>query len=616
MEATSTVRQEPGPEVAQGPKAVWWRAIFWVPTLYLAMGIPFNVIMGGTATRMYKSLGFSDHDITVSLGSVGLAWSLKPLWAAFLDMYRTKKFFVLTMEVLLGLLFCTVAMALPLSGFFKISIAIFWVAAFASSTQDICADGVYITSLDKASQARWAGLQGMFWVLGKVLATGVLISVMDKARVARDWSQTTMWTGVMLISAAVMFVFAVYHFFILPSGSLPKRAEGAKQDPAADADGVVATRPESAKHVIREFAESARSFFDKRAIWGMIAFVYLYRLGEGLILMEGQLFLQSTVAQGGLGLTAGQVSEIDAVYGTVASIIGGLLGGLFASKLGLKRSLVILALCLNVPHFTYVYLSQGAAAGHGLPYGTIVTMVSIEKFGYGFGFVGNMIYMMQQLAPGRFKMTHYAFATSLMNLVLIPTNMVSGPLAQSLGFKTFFVVVMFASVPSVLAAWLAPFPQESVKEQEASVDDESRLNADDRAIQRSMGRSSIYAMCALLFILILDVQFLGMLDGARRSSWIAVILVMMGAGAVVKGVLAWEAVRTARQALVDSRRRNAGEPYRGNGIGAMIAAGISVALTVALLAFAVNRSMSIDWACAGSENPDKCWSKPQPMPPI
>jgi PAT family beta-lactamase induction signal transducer AmpG len=610
MEATTTLQQDAGSPVAQAPKAVWWRAIIWVPTLYLAMGIPFNVIMGGTAARMYKSLGFSDHDITVSLGSLGLAWSLKPLWAAFLDMYRTKKFFVLAMEVLLGLLFATVAMALPLSSFFKISIAVFWIAAFASSTQDICADGVYITSLDKASQARFAGLQGMFWVLGKVLATGVLIWVMDKTRETRGWSQTTMWTAVMLISAAVMVLFAVYHFFILPSGSVTKR-------------------PESTKHVIREFAESARSFFDKRAIWGMIAFVYLYRLGEGLILMEGQLFLQSSVAQGGLGLTAGQVSEIDAVYGTVASIIGGLLGGFFAAKLGLKRSLVILAFCLNVPHFTYVYLSQGAAAGHGLPHATIVTMVSIEKFGYGFGFVGNMIYMMQQLAPGRFKMTHYAFATSLMNLVLIPTNMVSGPLAQSLGFKTFFVVVMFASVPSILAAWRAPFPQEGVKENEASVDDESRLSAEARSVQRAMGRSSIYAMCALLFILILDVQFLGMLDGARRSSWIGVILALIAAGAVVKCLLAWKAVRMARVALADigqqssnqtyradASERDTGESYRSNGTGAIIAAAISVVLTVALLAFAANRAMSVDWACAGSEKPEDCWSKSKPMPPL
>ena len=145
-------------------------AMFWVPSLYLAMGIPFNVI-NGTASTMYKSLGISDGQNTVALGSIIIAWSLKPLWAAFLDMYRTKKFFVLAMELLIAVLFAGVAMSLPLPGFFQVTIALLWVAAFASSTQDICGDGIYLTALDKKTQASFAGIQGTFWNLGKVLAT-------------------------------------------------------------------------------------------------------------------------------------------------------------------------------------------------------------------------------------------------------------------------------------------------------------------------------------------------------------------------------------------------------------------------------------------------------------
>jgi MFS transporter, PAT family, beta-lactamase induction signal transducer AmpG len=164
-----------------------WRTLLWVPSLYLAMGIPYNVI-NGTALRMYKSLGIPDSEITLALGSVGIAWSLKPLWAAFLDMYKTKKFFVLAMEALLGVLFMAVAMALPMPDFFKISIALFWVAAFASSTQDICADGVYLTALDETNQARFAGIQGTFWVTGKVLAAGVSISVLDRVSRAQGWA--------------------------------------------------------------------------------------------------------------------------------------------------------------------------------------------------------------------------------------------------------------------------------------------------------------------------------------------------------------------------------------------------------------------------------------------
>jgi PAT family beta-lactamase induction signal transducer AmpG len=559
------------PPLAGAAKKAGWRTILWVPSLYLAMGIPFNVIMGGTATRMYKSLGYSDSKITLALGSIGVAWSLKPLWAAFLDMYRTKKFFVLAMEVLLGLIFASIAMLLPLSGFFPISIAMFWVAAFSSSTQDICADGVYLTSLDKPTQARLAGVQGTFWVLGKVLATGVLISVLDKVKVAESWSEQRMWSTVMLVSGSAMLLLACYHFFFLPTGSISKR-------------------PENAKQVVRDFLQTAVSFFDKRAFWGMIAFVFLYRLGEGLILMEGQLFLQSDVAKGGLGLTAGQVSNIDAIYGTVASIVGGLLGGLFSSWLTLPRSLGILGLCLNVPHFTYVFLSHSAATRHGVDYGTIVTAVSIEKFGYGFGFVGNMVYMMQQLAPGRSTMSHYAFATALMNLVLVPTNMISGPLAEWLGFSTFFFVVMFASIPSAWAAFKAPFPlpaeaQGDSPEQEViTVDDPTLLTPDQRRIQTLAGRASMFAMLNILVILLLDRQFLGWLKEADAgSSMRPVYFLLLVASAALKVFLTLRVFRVAKETANEAAR--VGETvYLKNAKGANVATFVCAVVSLAVLA--------------------------------
>jgi PAT family beta-lactamase induction signal transducer AmpG len=479
------------------------RSLLWVPTLYLAMGIPFNVI-NSTAASMYKDLGVSDSQITIALGSVIIAWSLKPLWAAFLDMYRTKKFFVITTELLLALLFTGVAMSLPLHGYFQISIAILWVAAFASSTQDICGDGIYLTSLDKKTQANLAGVQGMFWNLGKVLATGVLISSLQKLAQANAWAPQKMWMSVWITAAVAMAVFAIYHIKFLPPGSIEDR-------------------PHSAKAVWDDFLGSATTFFHKRAFWGMIAFVFLYRIGEGLILTEGRLFLQSSVESGGLGLTAGQVADIDAVYGTVAAISGGILGGMFLGKLGLKRALPILGLCLNVPHFTFVILSQYGASRHGLDYTTIATLVCIEKFGYGFGFIGNMVYMMQQIAPGRCTMTHYAFATALMNLMLSPTTMISGPLAEWLGFSTFFVLVMFASVPSVWAAWKAPHPlgdatrakegERREDEHIVTIDDPTRLTEAERNVQQIAGRASIYAMLNILTLLVVDAWALGQLRG-------------------------------------------------------------------------------------------------------
>ncbi|MBT9495474.1 MAG: MFS transporter [Paucibacter sp.] len=553
------------------------RNMLWVASLYLAMGIPYNVI-NGTSVRMFKSLGFADSQITVAVGSIGIAWSLKPLWAAFLDMYRTKKFFVLTMELLCGFLFAAIAMAVSEPGFFQIAIALLWVAAFASSTQDICADGIYLTALDKPGQARLAGLQGAFWVLGKVLATGLLISVLFKLQASQGWSEQLMWRNVMLSCAAAMGLLAAYHVFMLPSGSISQR-------------------PDNAAQVWREFLATATTFFHKRAFWGMIAFVFLYRLGEGLILMEGQLFLQGSKEQGGLGLSAGQVSDIDAVYGTLASIAGGLLGGAFAGKLGLRRSLWILGLSLNIPHFTFLLMGHYAAAGQGMDYNAIVALVSIEKFGYGFGMVGNMIYLMQQLAPGRSTMTHYAFATALMNLVLVPTAMISGPLAEWLGFSTFFLVVMFASVPSILAAWRAPFPQRDEETKslleagaggaQVTVDDPSRLTAVEQQVQAIAGRASMFAMLGILTLLIVDAKVLGSLQGAEPGGGLTQLLVLL-ALLLPKAFFARRSFGLAAEAARIAKA--AGEThYLGNARGAKIATWISAAASLAVLIFCAQR---------------------------
>jgi PAT family beta-lactamase induction signal transducer AmpG len=552
-------------------RSFFHHAVFWVPTLYLAMGIPFNVI-NITASSMYKSLGVSDAKNTVALGSVIIAWSLKPLWAAFLDMYRTKKFFVIAMEVLIPLLFAGVAMSLPLPGYFQISIALLWVASFASSTQDICGDGIYLTSLDKKTQASLAGVQGMFWNLGKILATGMLVSGMERVANAHGWSLQKMWSGVWIVSALTMAAFAVYHIFLLPTGS-------------------IAHRPHSTKQVLEDFVGSAKTFFHKRAFWGMIAFVFLYRLGEGLIMVEGRLFIQSTTASGGLGLTAGQVANIDAVYGTVAAITGGILGGLFLGKIGLKKALPFLGLCLNIPHFTFVYLSHYGAANHGLAYSVIVTMVTIEKFGYGFGFIGNMVYMMQQFAPGRCTMTHYAFATALMNFVLAPTTMISGPLAEWLGFSTFFVVVMFASVPSVWAAYKAPFPLDGDDHKGSSddeaigvvitPDDPTRLSAAEQQVQRTAGRASVYAMINILAILILDAKTLGSLQGKAAGNG-RIEFGLLVACAALKLFLSLRTYQFANQAVAESAACP-GNAYLANARGAKIATWICAVVTVVIL---------------------------------
>jgi PAT family beta-lactamase induction signal transducer AmpG len=418
----------------------------WVTTSYFAEGIPFALVIWVAGT-MFKDLGHTDGQITLATASIGIAWSLKPLWAAFLDMYRTKKFFVLAMELLMAGLLIGISLALPLPNYFQIVIAVLWVMAFASSTQDICVDGIYLTSLDEKKQAAFIGVQGVFWNVGRLFSTAAIVWAAGSLKEDHGMSATAAWAWALSLAAVTLLSLAAYHWFMLPSGS-------------------VTVRPKNAGEVFTTFWDSIVDFFRKESIWGMLIFVFLYRSSEGLLLLEGPLFLQASPDAGGIGLSLKEKGIIDGTISTFVSLGAGLLGGAFMAKFGLRRNtLFFMALCLNLPHITFVILSQLAGPGHTLSLFTIGSLVTIEKFGYSFGFVANMLYMMQQISPGKYHMTHYAFCTALMNLMLVPTQMISGPLADHFGYKTYFIVVMFAAIPSLLAAWFAPFPRKFGHEQ-------------------------------------------------------------------------------------------------------------------------------------------------------
>ncbi|MCH2073890.1 MAG: MFS transporter [Puniceicoccaceae bacterium] len=407
----------------------------WVPSGYFAEGIPYVMITWVAAT-MFKDLGHSDTEITFWVGNITLMWSLKPLWAAFLDMFKTKKWIVLVMEFGMVSLLALVGFCLPMSCYFLISIAVLWMMAFASATQDICVDGIYITSLNKKEQAKYVGIQGVFWNLGRIFSMAFIVYVASHF----GEGERSSWTIAWCVAAAVMSALAGYHIFFLPRGS-------------------VVDRPKSIKEARVTFVDAWIDFFRKPQIWGMLAFVFLFRSGEGLLLGVGHLFLQADSELGGIGLSLAQKSIIDGTVSTVVSLAGGILGGMFISKYGLKKTLFTMAICLNLPNLTYVYLAFATQGGEPVTLWTVGSLVTIEKFFYSFGFIANMLYMMQQISPGKYHMTHYAFCTAIMNLVLWPTTAVSGFLADYLGYLTFFIIVMLATIPSFLAAWYAPFPR-------------------------------------------------------------------------------------------------------------------------------------------------------------
>jgi PAT family beta-lactamase induction signal transducer AmpG len=408
--------------------------LLWVPTLYFAMGTPM-ITVSVVAAILYKNMGVSNADIALHTGAMYLPWTLKPLWAPVVEMFRTKRFFVLAMELTMMVTIGSVALVLPLPSYMPWSLALFWITGFASATQDIAADGVYISSMTHRQQAAYVGVQGICWNIGRIIASGLLVSFTGMLHDDRGLSWPAAWMIVMALLAAIMGGSAVWHWKVLPAEEKP------------------ADSPRNAASAAHTFAAAFSSFFTKDGIILMIAFTFFYRFAEGLIEKIGPLFMLDARLAGGLGLSNYDLGAINGTYGTIGFIAGALLGGLFSARVGLQRALLILCLALNVPNITYVYLSQVRPES----FAVVTTWVTLEKFGYGFGSVGHMLYMMQQVAPGPYKTAHYAFATGIMGLCMMSTGMVSGYLQEAVGYQTFFIVVVAASVLPIVMTFLAPF---------------------------------------------------------------------------------------------------------------------------------------------------------------
>jgi len=417
----------------------------WVPSSYFAMGTVY--IMVSTASNiMFANLGLSNEKAAAYSSLTGFAFTFKPLWAPLLELFRTKKFWVVLMQGVLGLIFLGLAFALKLPAFIMPVVALLMVAAVAGATQDIVSDGVYVTSLDSKRQAAFAGIQSMSWSIGPILANGFLVLLVGRwAGETADGPKpdpaayANAWFGVFVALAVLLFALSVWHAFNLPQG-----------EKSADA-------PRSFGDAMTTFGDVFSTFFAKKDVLKLIGFAFFYRFGLGLLDKIAPLFLLDTVANGGLGLNNSQLGLLNGVIGTTAFIGGSILGGLFVSKRGLKKSLLILCLALNVPNVTFLYL--GIARPESIVIVGIIFF--IEKLGWGFGAVGHMIYMMQQIAPGPYKTAHYAFATGLgLSLCMTLTGLASGYLQTAVGYQIYFVIVLLAAIPSILFTVIAPFHQD------------------------------------------------------------------------------------------------------------------------------------------------------------
>ncbi|MGA2201073.1 MAG: MFS transporter [Terriglobales bacterium] len=409
----------------------------WVPTLYFAEGLPFYAV-NYMALFFYQDMGVKNAVTTLVISLLAWPWTLKPVWSPMLEMYKTKKFFVVLTQLVGGLSLVLIALSLNMPGYFRYSVAIFAVLGFCSATHDIAADGIYIASLSSKEQAAYVGWQGGFYNLARVFSVGGLlwlIGVLGEkfARAHASAPVVHAWMIVFGAVGLVLVALSLYHARMLPTGGEERRSESVRQMAATFWDVVV-------------------SFFKKPHIIVLLIFIFLYRAGEGQVIKVGPLFLRAMRASGGLGLSSKEVGAIYGIFGSGAYILGSVLGGYFTAKLGLKRALPWLILILNFPMLAYWYLSAALPTNPV----KITTAMSIEMFGYGFGFVGVILLMMQEIAPGKYQTAHYAFANSLMNLGVILPGAVSGWIQTKLGYTHFFIWVIIAALPALILSRFIP----------------------------------------------------------------------------------------------------------------------------------------------------------------
>ncbi len=402
----------------------------WVPTLYFAEGIPFFAV-SLIAGILYKRLGLANDTIAFYTSWLLLPWSLKPLWSPLLEMFKTKKFFVVLLQLLGGLALASIAFFLPRADFFPYTLVFFGLAALCSSTHDIAADGLYIASLSNKQQAAYAGWQGGFYNAARFFSQGGLIILAGYLEARSGIRHAWMW--IFAAMGIVLVCLSLYHTRVLPTGGAERKSENFHK-------------------MAETFWDVVRTFFRKPNIWLLLIFIFLYRAGEGQVVRIGPLFLVDKRAVGGLGLTTDQFGAIYGSFGTIAFIAGSILGGYFTSWLGLKRAILPLICVMNFPMLAYYYLSTSLPTNRAL----ITAAMSVEMFGYGFGFVGVILLMMQEIAPGKYQTAHYAFATALMNLGLMIPGTISGRIQVALGYRRFFIWVLISAIPALILARFVP----------------------------------------------------------------------------------------------------------------------------------------------------------------
>ena len=401
-----------------------WR---WVPTLYYGQGLPYVVVIT-VSTVLYKNLGVSNTDLALATSWLYLPWVIKPLWSPLIELHGRKRQWIGRLQFVLAAGFALVGLAVPTAGFFPLTAALFWLLALASATHDIAADGFYLFALAPDNQARFVGVRSTFYRLALLSGQGGLVFL--AGWLARRGTVTGAWSVVFWLAAVVFFALALYHTWILPRPDTDRPlASGASQ--------------------WADFLAAFAAFFRKPGIGRALAFLLLYRFAEAQLLKLVNPFLLDARAAGGLGLTDQQVGVLYGGFGVLALVAGGLVGGLALARGGLRRWLWPMIVAMYLPNTVFIYLALAQPQNLAV----IGAALTVEQFGYGFGFSAYLVFLMQ-FADGEHRTAHYAIGTGFMALGMMLPGLGAGWLEDKLGYVHFFGWVCLAAIPSFAATAL------------------------------------------------------------------------------------------------------------------------------------------------------------------
>lgn len=424
----------------------------WIPTLYIAEGLPYFAVNVLTVI-MYTNLGIGLTEMAYFTGWLYLPWVIKPFWSPFIDLFKTKRLWTISMQLLIGIFMGSIGFLLSTSIFFSATLVCFWILAFCSATHDIAADGYYMLELDSHEQATYVGVRSTFYRIASLIGQGGLVIVAGKLE--QTCSTVSMaWSIVFFILSSFFLLITIYHSFAMPK---------VKNDKP--------TNDVTAKTIIKDFAMTFVTFFIKKGIFSALAFMLLYRLPEALCVKLVQPFLLAPRAEGGLALTTSEVGIVNGTIGVITLLAGGIIGGLAIAKGGLKRWLWPMALSLTLPCLVYC----GLAIWQPENFTLICFAIGVEQFGYGFGFTAFMLYLIY-FSQGKSQTSHYAFCTAFMALGMMLPGMAAGWLHEffsdinintngiSHGYINFFWLVMVSCIATfVVCAFVKINPEFGIK---------------------------------------------------------------------------------------------------------------------------------------------------------